>query len=69
MHADDAAWSCHLQKLFSLYSLNKDSSTNRIFAVSTVFRLSLRLKEETRRKKTTESLASSPHQHVKSHGS
>ena len=52
MHTDDAEWSCHLQKLFSLYPLNKDSPTNRIFAGSTVFQLSLGLKEETRRKKT-----------------
>ena len=41
MHTDDAEWSCHLQKLFSLYPLNKDSPTNRIFAGSTVFQLSL----------------------------
>lgn len=68
MHTDDAEWSCHLQKLFSLYPLNKYSPTNRIFAGSTVFQLSLGLKEETRRKKT-ESLAPSPHQHVKSRGS
>ena len=52
MHTDDARWSCHLQKLFSLYPLNKYSPTNRIFAGSTVFHLSLGLKEETRRKKT-----------------